>query len=109
MTERGRNIAVGVTFIVGLACLGVILLKLGYLRSTVRSDKGYNMKVIVPATGGLEIGSQVKRGGYPIGRVDRIDIEQDPPFQVEVRLFLWDWVQIPQGVKTRVEAPIFGG
>lgn len=73
MTERNRNIAVGTTAIIGLAGLAMMMVLFGYAPSWAR--RGYQLRIEMPQTGGLNTGDRVYYKGIDIGLVTEIGFQ----------------------------------
>ncbi len=109
MTERSRNVVVGITALSGLVGLAVLLLLFGYLPAFV--EQGYHMRVVLKNAGGLATGSRVYLDGIPVGRVTRIihhiGTREGP---ILVTIIIHPTVDIPRGATVSVEQlQILGG
>lgn len=102
MTERRRNIAVGLTMLVALGGLAFMILLFGELPAFVR--RGYPLTLEFPTTGGMQVGANVHLNGKPVGRVDDIHLKPDPRDGVIFECTIERDVQIPGDVN----AYIFG-
>jgi phospholipid/cholesterol/gamma-HCH transport system substrate-binding protein len=71
MTERARNLAVGVTVLVALAMLGGLVLLFTGLPEWFQS--GYRIDVQLPSTAGTNAGDLVHFSGMNVGRVTDIE------------------------------------
>ena len=76
MTERSRNVAVGLTAIAGLAGVCVLFLLFGYVPAWL--EDGYDLRVRLTTASGLTEGSRVKLSGIDIGRVVGVSLEPPP-------------------------------
>lgn len=104
MTERGRNIAVGVTVIVALSLLaGMILIFAGLPE---KFQRGYDLQIVSDGTHGVNEGDLVYMAGIRIGRVTHIGYtDNDPRKGVTLTVRIEHTVRLP----ANVEAYVFGG
>jgi len=107
MTERTRNIAVGLTAIAGLLAIGAMLILFGYLPQWMA--KGYDLRVELAHAAGLRHGSRVTYNGIDVGQVTRIDLIPPPGAGVVLVARIEEGVLLPQGVKAAVSDRLFGG
>lgn len=103
MTERGRNIAVGMTCLAGMVLLGVILVMFGYLPEWM--EDGYEVRINLVDAGGLRMGNRAKFSGIDVGKVLEVDFtgEAESPVYAIVR------VQPDVSLPANVVAEIGGG
>ncbi|MCX5658309.1 MAG: MCE family protein, partial [Planctomycetota bacterium] len=107
MTERLRNIAVGLTAIAGLVGLGILLLLFGSLPTML--ERGYSVRVELPSAGGLSRGNRVRFAGIDVGAIVSVDFLTTPrPGVVAVARIAQD-VVLREGVTARVQSPLIGG
>ena len=107
MSERWRNILVGLMSIAGLVCLAVILMLIGYVPQWM--EKGYTIGVELNDAAGLTGGSRVKLSGIDIGRVRSVDLQPLPRRGVFAAAVINEGVAVPARVKVSVQGPILGG
>lgn len=107
MTERSRNIAVGITAILGAVGLGILLLMFGTLPA-MRHQR-YTVMITLPSSGGLNPGSRVRVAGIEVGRVNSVRLASPPSQGVLVTAGIDMDIDLPQGTAAVVSAPIFGG
>lgn len=108
MSERTRNIIVGITSLGGLAGLIFLLMIFGYLPSWM--EDGYIVHVQLKSASGLSPGSRVLMNGIDIGRVVEVGLENTPTGpKVSAAVRIRPEVRVPAGVKVRAEAPFIGG
>ena len=107
MSERARNLLLGLTVIVGAVSLGVILLLFGYLPQWIQD--GYEVRVELNHAAGLSSGSRVKLSGIDVGVLRTVRLSDPPRRGVVAIAFINPGVQLPQELKVSVEAPIIGG
>ncbi|NJL31281.1 MAG: MCE family protein, partial [Phycisphaerales bacterium] len=108
MSERTRNVIVGITSLLGLGGLVFLLTIFGYLPGWM--EDGYIVHVQLKSASGLSIGSRVLMNGIDIGRVTVVGLENTatgPKVSVGVRIR--PDVGVPAGVRVRAEAPFIGG
>ena len=82
MTERRRNLAVGVTVLAALCALGYMILLFGRVPSFARG--GYKLTIDFPSAANLHVGAEVHLNGIPIGRVTKVRLRTDPRAGVQV-------------------------
>lgn len=107
MSERVRDILVGLTMIVGAIGLVVILTLFGYVPRWLQD--GYVLAVSLNHAAGLSEGSRVHLSGIDIGAVREVRLAPAPAKGVLVSLFLEADARVPQAAEVGVEAPIIGG
>ncbi len=111
MTERSRNVAVGLTGLVALVMAAVILSLFGWVPFWL--EEGYTIEAVFTNSMGLTPGSRVRLAGIDVGRVDRVTLQEidsgDSKTQgVVVMALINTGTQIPQGSSARVEATLLG-
>ncbi|HUS21752.1 MAG TPA: MlaD family protein [Aeromicrobium sp.] len=82
--------ALGLTY-VGGNYLGIVDRILGH---------GYNVNVILPASGGIYEGAEVTYRGVKVGKVDKMTVDRDG---LRVRVGLQDEARVPASSKVRVD------
>ena len=102
MKRFDLELAVGIFFLIGIACLAYLSIKLG--RMEVIGHKGYAVYAKFSNVGGLKKGASVEIGGVEVGRVK--DIKLDPEDYTAVITFqLNPEVKLPEdsiaAVKTK--------
>lgn len=105
--ERGRNIAVGITSLAGLAGLLALLFLFGYVPAFL--EEGYTVEVHYPRAGGLHPGSAVRLDGIDIGSVESVKLKRPAGSGVVVTARLQPDILLPEGVHATVASHIFGG
>lgn len=108
MTERTRNVIVGITSLGGLLGLVFLLMIFGFVPSWL--EEGYLVTVQLKSASGLSTGSQVTMNGIDIGRVVAVGLDTTPTgTKVMVQTRLRPNVKVPKGVRVRAEFPLIGG
>lgn len=107
MNDRSRNIAVGLTAILGVVGLGALLILFGYLPAML--DRGYPLLVTFPNASGLNVGSRVKLNGIDIGRVTNISILPTPAQGVLVESKIRGEFDLPINIEARIDDKLLGG
>lgn len=107
MGESKRNIAVGLTAIVGLAGLLSLLLLFGWVPGWV--EKGYPVIVQLPNAAGLHEGSRVRLDGIDIGEVESVKFAPLGQQGVRVLVRINQTVRLPKNISAQVANSIFGG
>ncbi|MCC7408816.1 MAG: MCE family protein [Phycisphaeraceae bacterium] len=108
MTERGRNIAVGITVLISLAGLGCMLMLFGY--GAAMLQPGYSVRLEINAAGGLVKGSRVRINGIGVGEVRSVDLRDPPTDGVVAYLRINNGVKIPKQAVVQAQSPsLLGG
>ena len=107
MTERSRNISVGITAILGAVGLGVLLLMFGTLPA-LRHQR-YNVTITLPSASGLNAGSRVRVAGIEVGRITKVQLAPPPVQGVLVNAGIDTTVDLPEGTAAVVSSPLLGG
>ncbi len=107
MTEKTRNIIVGITALCGLAGVMFLLLLFGYAPEWL--EGGYEVRVHLDNASGLTQGSRVRLSGIDVGRVTQVNLRDQLQHGVEVVTLIHDGVRIPAGVHVKADSPLLGG
>lgn len=107
MTERARNITVGVTLAVGLAGVAVMLLLFGYGGRLLKP--GYDLRLLMDTANGLGESSRVMLAGIDIGGIRVVELADPPTDGVRVTARIDGGVKLPRGIGVRTEAPLLLG
>ncbi|MBI1337611.1 MAG: MCE family protein [Phycisphaera sp.] len=107
MTDRSKNIAVGITAILGALGLGTLMILFGAIPSWM--SKGYTVQVNLDTAGGLTQGSRVKLSGIDVGRIESVELLTGPPGGVKINAYIREEVRLPEGLHVRVEQGLLGG
>jgi len=107
MTERRRNLAVGVTVLVALCALGYMVLLFGRVPSFARG--GYKLTIDFPSAANLHVGSDVHLNGIPIGRVTNVRLRTDPRAGVQVTCRIDRGASIPDDCRVAIAHRGLGG
>ena len=107
MNERSKNVAVGITAILGVIGLSTLLILFGYLPAML--DRGYPFKVEFSNASGLNIGSRVKLNGIDVGRVTDIRLQFAPTQGVVVEAKIREEFKLPASVEARIDDKLLGG
>lgn len=107
MTERSRNIAVGITLVCGLSGLAVMLLLFGYGSSFFKA--GYDLRILMDNANGLGESSRLKMAGIDIGGVRSIHLADPPSDGVNLVARIEGDYRIPRDVRLVAEAPLLLG
>lgn len=106
MTERSRNISVGLTVVVGIACAVGLMMLFGYV--PVLMEKGYKVTIELPNASGLNPEGRVRLNGIDIGRIENVLLDNESG-TVLVECRIRDDMKIPADVYVKVYAPLLGG
>ena len=107
MSERVRNIIVGITALLGIFGIALMLLLFGYAPAWL--EGGYELTITMRSASGLAEGSRVHMSGLDIGRIASVELAAPPKWGVVLVATIEKNVQVPRGVKVSVVAPIIGG
>ncbi len=107
MTERTRNIVVGITALGGLAGLAVMILLFGLLPKWI--EPGYGIVIELDDSSGVASGSRVRMSGVDIGSVDRVQLKTDPSKGVDLYCRIQTKYSIPEGSRVTSVAGLLGG
>jgi len=99
--ERGKNIAVGLTTLIGVVGLLALLALFGGIAPVFR-DKGYVVQVSLNKAGGLSEGSAVTYNDIPVGKVERIALGSLQRPGVVVTARIRNEVDLPVNVSAQV-------
>jgi phospholipid/cholesterol/gamma-HCH transport system substrate-binding protein len=106
MTERSRNIVVGLTAIVGLGTVLFLIILFGYIPRFL--EGGYTITIHLPAAGGLSAGSRAYLSGIDIGGVDQVALRPWPQQGVAVTAHIRGDVPLPRDASVTVTSGFFG-
>lgn len=107
MTERTRNVIVGLTAIVGLAAMGWIVFMFGEAPDWTREF--YEVRVTIDNASGLSAGSRVKLRGIDIGQIDSVHFQGGDPAQgVVLRCRIVTDYRIPVGSVAVSQSSLLG-
>jgi phospholipid/cholesterol/gamma-HCH transport system substrate-binding protein len=107
MTEKKRNIAVGITVLVALCGLGYMVILFGQM--PVFAHTGYLLRITYPQTGGVALGNDVRLNGLRIGTVTDIRFLDDPRKGVAVECRINRDTRIPRNVEASIGTQGIGG
>ena len=107
MEEYKRNLAVGLTAVVGVAGLLGLMLMFGWTPELVQS--GYQVRVALPNASGLHADSRVYLSGLSVGQVESVAFREPATKGVLVRVRIREDVRIPKGVVASVPTKLLGG
>ncbi len=99
MTERGRNIIVGLFVLLGLVVLGYLIVK---FQSTVGLFTGrgdYYIEIQAEQTAAVLPGQAIHLNGQPIGQIRSVDLAEDPRQGVIIIAAINQKYSIPEDVK----------
>lgn len=107
MTERKRNVIVGLTTLAGLVGLIGLLLLFGWLPAMLQT--GYVVRIQLPKAAGLHEGSRVTYSGIDIGTVTDVALEPPPGTGVVATALIREEVLIPAEAEVTVTERLIGG
>jgi phospholipid/cholesterol/gamma-HCH transport system substrate-binding protein len=107
MSNRTRDIIVGMTAIAGIAGVGFLMFLFGYIPKFL--EPGYTVKVHFVQAGGLNSASRVILDGLDIGRLTKLDLQQPPKRGIVMTALIREEFNIPKDVKVTVASKLLGG
>ncbi len=107
MTDRIRNIVVGLTALAGLVGLMYMMLLFGYVPRWVQG--GYRVTIELPHAGGIGEGTLVYLQGIEVGRVRSVELMDPPTRGVVATVVIDDDRHLSEGVRAVVNQPFFTG
>jgi phospholipid/cholesterol/gamma-HCH transport system substrate-binding protein len=107
MTERTRNVVVGLTALIALCGLGYMVLLFG--DTPVFARRGYYVSIDFPETGTIDKGADVRLNGIRVGTVTKVRLQDDPRQGVSLRCRIQRDVRIPTDVTATVGRRGLGG
>jgi len=107
MSERVRNVVVGITALAGLVVGLFLLMLFGYLPAWL--EGGYEVHVRMTNASGLTPGSRVRLSGIDIGRVTSVSLLDETHRGVEAVALVREEFRIPQDVQVEAQSPLLGG
>ncbi len=107
MTDRIRNIMVGVTTLAAMACVAILLLLFGYVPAFI--SPGYTVHAHLPHSQGINDASRVWLYGIDVGHVEAIDLAPFPERGVKLTMRLRKDVNVPLGTRVIINTPLLGG
>ncbi len=87
MRKRIVEITVGIFFLMGIAALTILAVRVSGLNDVYQSKNGYTLTVEFDNIGSLKPRSKVTMAGVPIGRVTCIDFDKEN-YVARVKLFI---------------------
>ena len=106
MTDRTRDIALGMTTLAALVGLGWLLLVFGELK--ILEPSRYTLRLRTADAGGITGTSEVRLNGVSVGRVVSAATEVDPRQGVVLTLAIDEDVHIPTDVAVRIQQDFLG-
>jgi phospholipid/cholesterol/gamma-HCH transport system substrate-binding protein len=107
MTDRSRNIAVGLTAVAALAGLAVMVVLFGEVPGAL--ERGYAVTVKLPDANGLTPDSRVRLSGIDVGRVVSVELAKPPEAGVVTRIKVKPQVRIPRDAKVQPVSGLLAG
>jgi len=113
MSERRRNLAVGLTVLLALALLGAMILMFAGLPVGLRGlfDDGYRVRIQTPNSAGVKSGDTVHLAGLRVGRITdvRYTDPADPARGVTLEAWIDRNVRIPSAAVCHLSQQVMGG
>jgi phospholipid/cholesterol/gamma-HCH transport system substrate-binding protein len=107
MKGRTQNVAVGLTVLAAMTVLGGLIVLFAGLPSFLTG--GYEVHIILPATGGISSGDYVNMAGLRVGKISRIAFASGDPTQgVLVVARIDHEISIPANVTAVVSQQLLG-
>ena len=107
MSERARDIIIGLASIAAILATAFLLLSFGAFRGIMQPR--YDVTVLLDRAGGLRFGSQVTLDGVPIGLIDDVTLDMSKVRPVRLVCAVDEWARIPVNHEITVESGIIGG
>lgn len=107
MTERSRNIMVGLTTLGGLGALAVLLLLFGYVPAMLAP--GYIVSARLVNSQGVNPASRVWLYGIDVGKVQTVSLAPFPERGVVMTLLIREDIKLPAGTRVLINTPLLGG
>jgi phospholipid/cholesterol/gamma-HCH transport system substrate-binding protein len=107
MTERSRNISVGLTAILGAIGFAVLLMLFGAMPKFNR--KFYDVTIAVPHASGLSENSKIRLSGIEVGRVRSVELGKPPKYGATIVGAIEHEVDLPKGTVALISSPLLGG
>ncbi len=107
MSDRARNLTVGITALLGVAGVVVMMMLFGYAPRWFEDN--YVVTIVMNSAGGLGKGSRVLMAGKNVGRIESVELTGPPKWGVMVVAAVDSKVRLPGQIKISVESPILGG
>ena len=100
MSDRGRNIVVGMFVLLGLIVLGLLIVQFKTTVSYFSGRQDYYIEIKADQTASVLPGQTVHMNGYPIGEIKSIRLADDPRKGVIIRACIHQKYSIPKDVET---------
>jgi phospholipid/cholesterol/gamma-HCH transport system substrate-binding protein len=100
MKKGSIETAVGIFMIIGIACVGYLTIKLGQMELV--GGNYYSVYANFQSITGLKPGAQVEMAGVPIGRVEKVSLDQERQ-EATVELKIQKDVQLSDDVLASVK------
>jgi phospholipid/cholesterol/gamma-HCH transport system substrate-binding protein len=108
MTDRIKNIAVGLTIMGALALLCVMIVLFAGMPQVLSG--GYKVTIAMSSTGGMTDGSEISMEGIPVGRIIGVRFSGADPREGIILTAQFDRkYHIPSGTVAHVTAPLLAG
>lgn len=107
MTERSRNIMVGLTTIGGLLGLAALLLLFGYVPKFF--EPGYTVSAQLISSQGVNNSSRVWLYGIDVGKVESVSLLTFPQKGVMLKIRVREGIKLPAGTRVNINSPLLGG
>ncbi len=104
--KRRTDFIVGLTGVVGMACLAAVLILFGELRWN--DDTTYPLTLAMDDAAGLTPGGLVTLNGVPIGTIETLTTAADPRDGVRVQLAITQGQPVPRAVDVFVSRDLVG-
>lgn len=101
-----RDLAIGATVLIGLSCVGVLLLLFGEISTTRRPS--YQLFLALDDAGGLTTTSRVTLNGVPVGSIRELSVSPDPRDGVTVALRIDESVRVPRDASVFISRGLVG-
>ncbi|NIA07300.1 MAG: hypothetical protein GWP14_06645 [Actinobacteria bacterium] len=100
MTERGRNIVIGLFVLLGLVVLGLLIVKFQAAVDYFGGRRDYYIEIQAEKTAAVLAGQTIHLNGYPIGTIKSVRLAEDPRDGVIITAAIGQAYNIPEDVDT---------
>ena len=100
MTERGRNIVIGIFVLLGLFVLGLLIVKFRTAVDYFGGMRDYYIEIQAEKTAAVLAGQTIHMNGYPIGEIKSVKLAEDPRQGVIITAAIGSAYSIPEDVDT---------
>jgi len=108
MSNQKKNLAVGITVLMGLGLLGYMIVKFGDAPAKLFAKPQFSIFMVGERADGLSDGSAVRYKGITVGRVQRVGLAEDNE-GVKVTVMIDEDSRVPGNVEAQIRTTVIGG